>query len=367
MSKYAAPRKKHPVLLFFMILLLAMAVSVVFAANWLNNEISGRGDGTTVTVEIPKGASTVTVAELLKEHSVVDSAFIFRAYTRYVAEADGAFQYGSFELPRHGSYTDIIAALTTTSSHRDSVTVTFPEGYNAYQMGKVLEDAGLCTAEDFLEVVNNESFTAQEVSFWDEISKDTLKLIRLDGFLFPDTYQFFKDATPREIVLTLLNTFKSKAMTEQNMELLEQSGLSLEEWVIFASIIQRESANVTEMYNVSSVFFNRLQPNSPIERLESCTTNNYINDYLQPAFSGSAPQEILTAYDTYDRAGFPIGAIANPGLDALDAALKPNDTPYYFFCTDIEYTHYYGKTWQEHLDNIERAKQVNRKYGKEGL
>lgn len=157
-------------------------------------------------------------------------------------------------------------------------------------------------------------------------------------------------------------------LTEENLSRMEEMGLTLEDTVIFASIIQREAANVEEMYNVSSVFHNRMEPDSPYPMLESCTTNDYINNYIRKEYpGGNPPDELLAAYDTYGKVGFPVGAIANPGLDAIDAALHPNDTPYYFFVTDITYKHYYGRTYQEHLQNIETAKAVNLTYGKVGL
>ena len=110
---------------------------------------------------------------------------------------------------------------------------------------------------------------------------------------------------------------------------------------------------------------------SPYPQLESCTTNNYIEDYITPYYDGAPPQEVLEAYDTYGKTGLPVGAIANPGLDAIDAALHPEKNTlggtYYFFVTDVEYTHYYGRTYEEHLQNIEKAKAVNRQYGIEGL
>ncbi|MEG1686879.1 MAG: endolytic transglycosylase MltG, partial [Angelakisella sp.] len=279
-------------------------------------------------------------------------------------KADGSFQYGSFTLVPIEGYDAIIAALQTTAAREETVTVTFPEGYNAFQMGEVLEKAGLCTQQAFLEAVNTHTF---EVSYWNQISRDPLKLVRLDGFLFPDTYQFFKDEPVDSIILRMLENFEAKVLTPENQKLLEKSGYSLEDWVVFASIIQKEAANVEEMYNVSSVFYNRMQKNSGYPKLESCTTNNYIRDYLQPQYGGKAPQEELDAYDTYGTPGLPVGAIANPGADALDAALKPNDTPYYFFVTDIEFTHYYGKTFAEHESNIQKALAVNKKHGKNGL
>ncbi len=209
------------------------------------------------------------------------------------------------------------------------------------------------------------------MDFLDQVSDDPLKLVKLDGFLFPATYEFFTDEAVDSIIQRMLQAFQDNVLTQERMEELEASGYSLEELVTLASIIQKEAANVEEMYNVSSVFTNRLAEGSPYPQLESCTTNNYIEDYINPYYDGNPPQEVLDAYDTYGKTGLPVGAIANPGLDAIDAALHPEkntlDGTYYFFVTDVEYTHYYGRTYEEHLQNIEKAKAVNRTYGIEGL
>lgn len=365
-QRYKEKPKGHPLLIFLVILLLLCLFAAVAGAHWLRGEINGsnRSISNGVTFEIPKGASTADVADILKENNVIGNALVFRAYSRYSAKSDGSFQYGTFTAVPMEGYDAIIAALQTTVQHKDTITVTFPEGYNAFQMGEVLETAGLCTKSEFIEAVNTHTF---DVSFWDEIKSDPKKLVKLDGFLFPDTYQFFADEGVDKIVVRMLDNFSVKALTEENKKLLEKSGYTMEEWVVFASIIQKEAANVEEMYNVSSVFTNRMKKGSPYPQLESCTTNNYINDFMKPNTGGNPSQDMLKAYDTYDMIGFPIGAIANPGLDALTAALEPNETPYYFFVTDIEFTHYYGKTWQEHQNNIAKAKAVNLKHGKVGL
>lgn len=364
MSKYSKPKKKHPVLVAFAVLLLVCLVAAVAGMSYMNNEINGsRRSGETVTVEIPKGASTGAVGDALKEAGVIDNVLLFKAYSRFVAEADGSFQYGSFSLTPGTGYGEIIAVLQAPVQREDTVTVTFPEGYNAFQIGETLENAGLCTKDEFITAVNTHTF---DISFWSEIKDDPNKLVKLDGFLFPDTYQFFPDEDVDSIIMRMLTNFEAKVLTDDNKKLLETSGYTLEDWVIFASIIQKEAANVEEMYNVSAVFTNRMEEGSPYPQLESCTTNNYINDFMTPIL-GTPSKEMLTAYDTYGMVGFPVGAIANPGLDALDAALRPNDTPYYFFVTDIEFTHYYGKTFEEHQQNIAKAKAVNLTYGKVGL
>lgn len=342
--------------------LLAILLLVGLGAFYLHSEVQGtlRPDQP-VEVTIPQGSSVSQIAGQLKEAGVIGNTYLFRYYAR---PWGGSFQYGDFTLVPGEGYDGIIRTLQEMRHYRETVSVTFPEGYNAYQIGDVLESAGLCTREDFLDAVNTHTY---DVGFWDQIGTDPRKLVRLEGYLFPDTYQFFSDATVDDIVLTLLRTFEQKVLTPERKEAIAASGYTLEELVIFASVIQRESANVEEMYNVSSVFYNRMQPGSPHPQLESDTTNFYIRDYIQPAYGGNAPAEVLQGYDTYGMSGLPAGAIAASGLDAIDAALHPNDTPYYFFVTDLEYNHYYGRTFDEHQQNIQKALAVNRTLGVDGL
>lgn len=362
-------RRKNPlgaVLLGLLLTAVIIAGAGYFAWSGEVNGSSGRPK--TVEVEIPQGAGTAEIAAILREADAVGSSLAFRVYSKYVAKSDGSYQYGSFTLSPREGYDSIIRDLQQVRQRLETVTVTFPEGYNAFQMGDVLEESGLCTREEFLDALQHHSFP---VDFLSEISDDPLKLVRLDGFLFPDTYEFYADEEVDSIILRLLQNFGKRILTPENRQAMAEKGYSLEELATFASIIQKESASVAEMYNVSSVFTNRLAAGSEYPRLESCTTNNYINDYITPYYDGAPPQEVLTAYDTYDRSGFPVGAIANAGADAFDAALHPEkntlDGTYYFFVTDVEYTHYYGRTYQEHLQNIEKAKTVNRRYGIEGL
>lgn len=345
------------------------AVAAGCSYAYYKGEVAGsRRSADQVEVEIPQGAGTADIAAILEKEGAIGNSFIFRFYSKYKAEADGSYQYGSFTLRPKEGYDGIIEALQQVQQRLETVKVTFPEGYNAFQMAGVLAKAGLCSENDFITALNEHTFA---VDFIDEVSAEPLKLVRLEGYLFPDTYEFYADEDVDSIILRMLTNFQNRVCTPENRAAMEKAGYSLEELVTLASIIQKESANVEEMYNVSSVFTNRLEEGSEYPKLESCTTNNFINDYITPYFGGAPSQEVLTAYDTYDRSGFPVGAIASAGADAIDAALHPEkntlDGTYYFFVTDVEYTHYYGRTYQEHLQNIEKAKAVNRTHGIEGL
>lgn len=347
-----------------LLVLLVLVLLVVIGIFVVKSEIGGgKKTGETVTVSIAQGSGTSAIAQELKDAGLIGNTTLFKLYSR-THGGDGRYQYGDFTLEKGSSYQELIDALCSTVSYRETVTLTLPEGWNSFQMAKAAEAAGLCTEAEYLEAANALDY---DFDWMKDISTDPDKLTVLEGFLYPETYSFYTDATARDIVTTQLREFEKKVLTEENKTALKDSGFTLEEWVIFASIVQKESASVEEMYNVSSVFHNRLSNASEYPMLQSCTTNNFIWDYVEPYYNDNVPQAVLDAYDTYDRNGLPIGAIANAGLDAFDASLHPNDTPYYFFVTDVEYTHYYAVTYQQHLANIEKAKAVNAKHGINGL
>lgn len=347
-----------------LLVLLVLVLLVVIGIFVVKSEIGGgKKTGETVTVSIAQGSGTSAIAQELKDAGLIGNTTLFKLYSR-THGGDGNYQYGDFTLEKGSSYQELIDALCSTVSYRETVTLTLPEGWNSFQMAKAAAAAGLCTEEEYLAAANAIDY---DFDWMKDISTDENKLTVLEGFLYPETYSFYTDATARDIVTTQLREFEKKVLTEENKTALKDSGFTLEEWVIFASIVQKESASVEEMYNVSSVFHNRLSNASEYPMLQSCTTNNFIWDYVEPYYHDQVPQAVLDAYDTYGRNGLPVGAIANAGIDAFDASLHPNDTPYYFFVTDVEYTHYYGRTYQEHLANIEKAKAVNAKHGINGL
>lgn len=346
------------------IVLIAVAVILVSTVFYCQMEIGGsfkKSDAQPTVFEVPKGAGTSAIADILKENNIVGNPLLFRIYSRLMG-LDASYQFGSFEIVPHSSYSSIASALLQPTHRTDSVVVTFPEGYNAFQIAEKLEEAGLCTADEFIETLNTQSF---DFSFLQ--NQNSLELVKNEGFLFPDTYEFFPEYTTAQIASVFFQNFENRVLTAENLNKIEESGMSIYDVVTFASIIQKEAANTEEMYNVASVFVNRMNNTAEYPRLESCTTNDYINNYIYPQYAGKPPQSILDAYDTYSRSGLPCAPIANPGLSAIDAALNPNTTPYYFFVTDITFKHYYGTTYNEHLQNIEEAKAVNLTYGKVGL
>ena len=268
-------KKRRIGFVILLLLLLLIAVGVITVTGEING---GKKTGETVTVSIAQGSGTSAIAQELKDAGLIGNTTLFKLYSR-THGGDGRYQYGDFTLEKGSSYQELIDALCSTVSYRETVTLTLPEGWNSFQMARAAAAAGLCTEEEYLAAANA---TDYDFDWMKDISTDENKLTILEGFLYPETYSFYTDATARDIVTTQLREFEKKVLTEENKAALADSGFTLEEWVIFASIVQKESASVEEMYNVSSVFHNRLSNASEYPMLQSCTTNNFIWDYVEP-------------------------------------------------------------------------------------
>ena len=234
----------------------------------------------------------------------------------------------------------------------NTVRITFPEGYTVYQMGQLLEQNGVCTAEAFYTAANT-PFTGIEIKNADE------RAFLLEGYLFPDTYDFYLNESADSVIKRFTDNFNAK-ITDEYIKKAESLGYSFDEMLTLASIIQKEcDFDIDECKNVSSVFHNRLKA-SKSTYLGSDVTYFYLKnmaDYLGGADSENFDR-LLENYYTYSpyRKGLPAGPICNPGIKAIEAALNPNDTDYQFFLTDKSGTKfYYASTYEQHLKNGKEA------------
>ncbi|MEG1305216.1 MAG: endolytic transglycosylase MltG, partial [Oscillospiraceae bacterium] len=284
-------------------------------------------------------------------------------------KADGTFQFGKHEFTAGMTYAQIVEVLQQkTFAEFESFTVTFPEGTTALSMAMTFEKNGVCTVDEFIDACNNHTF---DVSFFGEISASPDKFIKLDGFLFPDTYEFAVGAKIDDIILKMLKNFETKVLTPETLELIKSSGMSLEENIILASIVQKESLGGDVYGKVSSIFHNRLKNKEEFPHIESDTSaahleygfiygvlGLYYNGDIEP-MERNIPKNMVAAYDTYTHEGLIVGAICNPGLSAIKGTLLPEDTDYYFFITDVNKKFYWGKTAADHDANIKEVSRVN--------
>ncbi len=260
----------------------------------------------------------------------------------------GAGIYGFFGLknsePKEETTTE--APETTESA---TVKVTFPEGFNAVQIAKRLEENGVCSAEAFMEEVKNAEKYSEIYSFLGGFKAEN-KAFALEGYIFPDTYEFYRGESSEKAIKRFLNNTQNK-FTEEYKERAKELGFTVDEVVILASIIQKEAGMKAEMSKVSSVLQNRLK-SKDFPRLQCDVTINYINDYVYSSpYLPEDTSKYGALYNTYKCKNLPAGAICNPGLSAIESVLYPAETNYLFFVTDKENNYYYAETYKKHLEN----------------
>ena len=370
----AAPRKKGGALKILLCIVVLLVLAAGAAGVFAYNEINGNGGkpGAEVTVSIPQGSGVGSIAQKLKDAGVIRSAYLFRWYVGYKGAA-GKLQYGDFTLQTGVySYDGLIAALSTYAK-AETVRLTFPEGTTAIAIAQKMEEAGLCSAEDFLQEANAGDFSAYK--FWQYVPDDAdapNRFMKCEGYLFPDTYEFLKDDTVHNYVATFYAQFDAQ-ITDAMYTALDEQNMTLPELITLASFVQEEAGNSQDS-NVAQVFRNRLAEGSPYPRLQSNTSsyiqsdndNNYLWNWVAPYYGGwdNIPENIVAAYDTYSCKGLPAGPISNPGLAAIQAALDPQPDEEakdaYFFVTDLAGTYYYARTLSEHNANCQKAAAVNK-------
>ena len=236
-----------------------------------------------------------------------------------------------------------------------TVTVTFPEGFTLVQIAERLEENNVCSASEFIALTNNyEYIQTFGYTFTEGITNPESRAFYLEGYIFPDTYEFYKNESPERALKRFLDNTELK-LTAEYKQKAEESGYTIDEIITLASIVQKESFTHDSVKNVASVLHNRLASAS-FSKLQCDVTIHYINDYVTNSkhLSGDTTN-YAELYNTYKCDGLPAGPITNPGLAAIEAALYPAETNYYYFVTDSEWNYYYASTYAQHKANCNKA------------
>ena len=299
----------------------------------------------TSVVEIDETDSYAVVAEKLEDAGLISHPWLFRLYCNI---SNPTFRTGKFELNANLDYNAMKKALTRVSTYRETVWVTIPEGYTAEQIAAALEEKEVCTAQDFLDAVENGEF---DYDFIPQPNADSV--CRLEGYLFPDTYQFYVGDDPENVVKKFLNNFEVR-FTDKLVNRMTELELNMEEVIIIASMIEREAKLDYERPMIASVIFNRLNDPQTFPYLQIDATVQYI--------LGRAPTSedlsIDNPYNTYVNPGLPPGPICNPGIDAITAVLYPDETAYYYYVACANGTHIFSETYDEHQAAIVQARET---------
>ncbi len=315
---------------------LAVSITVAVAAFLLVHLYSSlytpasSGTSDRVVVVVPRGASFRVVSNSLEEAGVIrDSSGL--AYAAALKGAHKKIKAGEYELYPAMTPMEIVESLV--EGRTKIYSITFPEGYTIKDMAGAVEAVGLSRAAKFTEMAGDGEL----------VKSFGLEGKTLEGYLFPDTYRYTRDMPVAELIGVMVGRFKevyNAGVRTRSVELT----MTMKEVVTLASIIEKEAGSALEMPLVSAVFHNRLRKGYP---LQSDPTVIYgIED-----FDGNLTKEHLKSpdpYNTYKHYGLPPGPIANPGKQALEAALSPSGDPYMYFVSRGDGSHYFSRTLTEH-------------------
>lgn len=316
-----------------------------------------------VTLTKEQAASVKKTADVLKKNGVISQKLVFELYAK-LKDKDGTFLPKTFVLNNKWGYDQIMDHLAYDKVDSDIVSITFREGMTQRQIGELLEENHVCTAQKFYDALEEGKY--DNFDFVGLVPDEELRFRKFEGYIFPDTYEFYTNMNPQEVVKKFFNNFDNKVDTDVMQQIRNLSGGlgELDNLMTLASIIQKEATDLENMKMVSSVFHNRLNNSSNFPYLQSDATGNYIRDDIRH-FMTEDNQAMYDAYDTSKVIGLPVAPICNPGMDAIEAAIHPASTDYYFFVSDDAGNYYFAATDAEHEANKKKAAQVNKELKKE--
>ncbi len=303
-------------------------------------------------ITVPENVTASQLSEILATSGVINQPEFFSIYCSVTADMQ-YFEPGVYEVPTNLDYEALINWLQS-GSPRQTVDLIFREGRTVPEIASILEEYGVCSEEEFLEAVNSDDYDNYDMISW--IDNADEKYYKLEGYLFPDGYTFYLDEDIDSVIGKFLYNFQNR-ITSDILEQINNSGYTMDEIVIMASIIQSEAASNEDMYNVSAVIHNRLdrgvENGIPTLGMDSTVFYPY-------KVGGEIPDGYYSEYDTYSEAGLPEGAISNPGIEAIKAALNPNpdyiEQGMFYFCHNTtDGTAYYARTLEEHNENLVKA------------
>lgn len=303
--------------------------------------------GEDVVVEIPQGASAKKIAAILKEKGLIEyeSAFVKRVKE---SQYRGQLRYGTYTLNTGMNTLEMIEIMSKSEDVVDTVKVTIPEGYSVEMIATLLEEQKICSRDEFLNALNVSDYS--DFDFVSGIPNDTNIKYKLQGFLFPATYDIPVGATPHDIISMMLTKYNT-VFGEQYSARAAELGYTEYQIITMASIVEREAQLESERPIIAGVLYNRLNINM---KLQMCPTVLYpLTDGMYDKNEVTyADLEIVSPYNTYQNEGLPIGPICNPGDACINAVLYPQESTYLYYHTNDagDGGHIFSETYEEHLE-----------------
>jgi UPF0755 protein len=324
--------------------------------------------GNEYEITIPWGYSTDDIAALLKEKGFIDNVFLFSIWSKFIGY-EGKYTAGVHVLDRTENYNTLdgyeklMYILSQNPKKKPDVRVFIPEGSTWHQTEKILKDAGIPVDDDFWKKAAEHEYNYRFLEYALDDMKKEGRTNMFEGYLFPDTYIMDPEASPEVIVDKFLSNFENK-FREEFYKKTEELGITVDEAIIIASLIEREAKLDNEREIISGVIYNRLRSSDP--------SLNYLQidatiQYYDLESTGKVKDVLLTEdtkidhpYNTYVHPGLPPGPICSPGLSSIIAALYPEEHDYYYYVARGDGSHEFSRTYDEHMAAVRKYQNNNR-------
>lgn len=351
-------------ILLYVVIVGLIAVGFGYGAWECAQDVLALGRSTeVVTVTVNDGDTYQSIGQMLKDEGVIKYPWLFELYCRFTDSTE-KMDPGTYELYYNYDYHALVNGMMITGSSMVEVRVMIPEGYTSSQIFALMEENNVCTTAEL-----EQCAAEYEFDYWFLEDIPYGESNRLEGFLFPDTYDFYENDDPVRVLDKLLTNFNKKFSEEAQNQLsllndslaarlrsagygddyIEEHRFTIYELMTVASMIEKETAGISESPKIASVIYNRLCHPADYPYLNIDATLIYaLGGTLDGALTDEDKQ-IDSPYNTYNHAGLPAGPIANPGLSSITAALNPSDTSYYFYALDnATGEHHFSETYNEH-------------------
>jgi UPF0755 protein len=330
--------------LLYLVIVLLVSIILASAIIVLSNDLFAlTKPDKEVQVTIPENATTGEVAAILKDTGIIDHKYFFQLFVTF-STRQVKYNPGEYELNQSMDYREVLSAIRI--SPYSVVSLTIPEGYTIEQIKQTILDAGLSNEKELTKALTEGEFDCEYLP--DDLGNEEN---RLEGYLFPDTYEFYMNDSAETIIGKMIDNFEDKVTSNSKrkaiVDVCADNDMSLEEVITIASMIQKEAATNDEMKRISGVIYNRLNNTTEFPYLNIDATIQYVCGH-----SGALTKEDLqidSPYNTYTNKGLPPGPICNPGYAAIYAAAHPEDHDYYYYVANSDGTgHIFSETLDEH-------------------
>lgn len=342
--------KKQVKIIFAFLIILVVCFTIYKVGT---GRVSSNGE--IITFEVKSGSTYSSLAESLKENNLIKSELFYKIYIKL--HSLEPLQAGNYELSQNMNLKELISELENNTKH-SSITITFKEGINFRAVASLISSNMNIKEDDIYNKIKDTAYLDELISeYWfltDDIKQEEI-YYSLEGYLFPDTYQFNENSELKNIFKTMLDNTEKKL--EKYKDTLENSEYSVHEMMTMASIVELEASNSDDRAGVAGVFYNRLE--------DGWSLGSDVTTYYGLKLSLSErdlTKAELTEYNNYNTrsskmAGkLPISPICMPGMESIDAAFNPEKHDYYYFVADKNGKTYFNKTSAKHSATVAQLK-----------